>query len=87
MPSTTAGPADDKEQLAFLKEIEMMKQVSSTADELSRFVVNMLGCITQVEPLMLVVEYVKYGNLLNFLRTLKKSIEVSFMIGGTVACL
>ena len=65
----------------------MMKQVSSTADELSRFVVNMLGCITQVEPLTLVVEYVKYGNLLNFLRTLKKSIEVSFMIGGTVGYL
>ena len=58
----------------------MMKQVSNTTDELSRFVVNMLGCITQVEPLMLVVEYVKYGNLLNLLRTLKKSIGVTLSI-------
>ena len=54
----------------------MMKQVFSTADELSQFVVNMLGCVTQVEPLMLVVEFVRHGNLLNFLRNLRKRIEV-----------
>ena len=72
-----SGPANEEEKESFLKEIEMMKSVSSTSDELSRFVVNMLGCITRAEPLMLVVEYVKYGNLLNFLRNLRKRIEVS----------
>ena len=72
-----SGMANEEEKESFLKEIEMMKSVSSTSDELSRFVVNMLGCITRAEPLMLVVEYVKYGNLLNFLRNLRKKIEVN----------
>ena len=45
-------------------------------DELSQFVVNMLGCVTQVEPLMLVVEFVRHGNLLNFLRNFRKRIEI-----------
>ena len=58
-----------------MKEIEMMKQVSDTDDELSLFVVNMLGCCTMEEPLLLVLEFVKYGDLLEYLRANKKNLE------------
>lgn len=51
-----------------MKEIEMMKNVSGTNSNLRQFVVNMVGCITAQEPMMLVLEFVKHGNLLNYLR-------------------
>ena len=62
------GHADQHEKSNFLKEIEMMKKVSGSEDELSKFVVNMVGCVTSKEPMMLVLEYMKYGNLLEYLR-------------------
>lgn len=72
----TTGSADAKEKSDFLKEIEMMKKVSDTDDELSLFVVNMLGCCTAEEPLLLILEFIKYGNLLEYLRATKKSMMV-----------
>ena len=71
------GTADAKEKSDFMKEIEMMKKVSKTDDELSLFVVNMLGCCTTEEPLLLVLEFIKYGNLLDYLRATKKALKVS----------
>ena len=50
----------------------MMKKVSQTENELSRFVVNMVGCVTVEEPMLLLVEFVRYGNLLSFLRATRK---------------
>jgi len=46
----------------------MMKKVSGSDNELSKFVVNMVGCVTSKEPMMLILEYMKYGNLLDYLR-------------------
>lgn len=58
----------------FFKEMKMMKMVSSADNEMKKFVVNMVGCVTVKEPLLLVVEYVKHGDLQAFLRTIKKQV-------------
>ena len=58
----------------FFKEMKMMKMVSSADNEMKKFVVNMVGCITVKEPLLLVVEFVKHGDLQTFLRTIKKQV-------------
>lgn len=68
--------ADGKERSDFLKEIEIMKTVSSTDSDLKRFVVNMLGCCRTEEPILLVIEFVRYGDLLNYLRKMKRKTEV-----------
>ena len=53
----------------FLKEISTMKKIS-----LGRcpHVVNMVGCCTLQEPLALVLEYASYGDLLEYLRTMRR---------------
>lgn len=51
-----------------------MKTVSHGGSELSMYVVNMVGCVTAQEPLLLLVEFVKYGDLLNYLRFVRKVI-------------
>ena len=38
-------------------------------------VVNMIGCVTLQEPLCLVTEFVKYGDLLSYLRTTRKQVR------------
>ena len=70
-----AGNASSVEKTNFFKEIEMMKKVSAEDNELSKFVVNMLGCVTLREPMMLVLEFMKHGNLLEYLRTMKKRVR------------
>ncbi len=45
-----------------------MKKVSGNDNDLSKFVVNMVGCVTTKEPMVLILEYMKYGNLLEYLR-------------------
>lgn len=55
-----------------MKEIEMMKTVSQGESDFSMYVVNMVGCVTAQEPLLLLVEFVKYGDLLNYLRFVRK---------------
>ncbi len=52
----------------------MMKMVSSNENELSKFVVNMMGCVTSKEPMLLILEYMKYGNLLDFLRAMRAKV-------------
>ncbi len=52
-----------------------MKKVSDTNNELSRFVVTMVGCVTTEEPLLLVLEYVRHGDLLTYLRSMKKQVS------------
>ncbi len=68
--------ATGTEKANFLKEIETMKNVSDTENELSRFVVNMVGCVTTEEPLLLVLEYVHHGDLLAYLRSMKDQVPV-----------
>ena len=62
------------EKDSFLKEIENMKKVSEADSELGRFVVKMVGCVTIQEPLLLVLEYVKHGDLYWYLRTISKQV-------------
>ena len=64
--------ANGKERDDFLKEIETMKMVSETDNELKRFVVNMMGCCRLEEPILLVVEFMQNGDLLNYIRSMKK---------------
>lgn len=52
----------------------MMKKVSSSDNKLSKFVVNMVGCITLKEPMILILEFMKHGNLLDYLRATKAKV-------------
>ena len=63
------------EKANFLKEIEMMKNVSGTNSDLKQFVVNMVGCVTVQEPMMLVLEFVTHGDLLSYLRNIRKRVK------------
>ena len=65
------------EKANFLKEIEMMKNVSGTNSDLKQFVVNMVGCVTVQEPMMLVLEFVTHGDLLSYLRNIGKGVNLS----------
>eukprot|EP00731_Ephydatia_muelleri_P008835 Em0004g1173a len=67
--------ANSIDKANFLKEIEMMKTVSQGGSELSMYVINMVGCVTAQEPLLLLVEFVKYGDLLNYLRFVRTVME------------
>ena len=55
---------DEKDD--FLAEIAMMKRVGRHEN-----IVVMLACITVQQPLSMVLEYVPYGDLLHYLRTLR----------------
>ena len=58
--SEAAGEEGKKQ---FLQEIEFMKQIGS-----HRNVLSMLGYWVKSEPIMLILEYVPYGDLLQWLR-------------------
>ena len=57
----------------------MMKKVSEGH---SPHVVGMLGCVTLQEPLCLVTEFIKYGDLLSYLRTNRKLVRRGEGKGG-----
>ena len=57
--------APGNERQDFLSEIEMMKKV---AEGQNPHVVGLLGCVTIQEPLCLITEFVKFGDLLSYLR-------------------
>ena len=67
-----ADNARGNDKKDFLCEIEMMKKVcTSTCPN----IVAMLGCVTTKEPLCLVTEYVSHGDLLTYLRTMRKMVR------------
>ena len=72
-PSPAADDASDELKGEFLREIAIMKKVSGSR---CPFVVNMVGCCTMQEPVCLVLEYVAHGSLLNYLRTMRKKVQV-----------
>ena len=49
----------------------MMKKVSGGDNDLSKFVVNMIGCVTSKEPMLLILEFMRYGNLLDYMRSMR----------------
>ena len=59
------------ERVDFIKEIELMKKI---AEGNNPHVVNMVGCVTIQEPLCLITEFVKHGDLQTFLRTCRKQV-------------
>ena len=52
----------------------MMKNVSGGENALRQFVVNMLGCVTVQEPMLLVLEFVSHGDLQSYLRSIRKKV-------------
>ena len=54
------------ERQDFLSEIEMMKKV---AEGQNPHVVSLVGCVTIQEPLCLITEFIRYGDLLSYLKT------------------
>ena len=52
-------------QSDFIKEIDLMKRVG---DKYNSHVVSMICCSTNQEPKALVLEYVEYGDLLQYLQ-------------------
>lgn len=69
LPSGEAGP---ELKMDFLKEISTMKKISMGR---CPHVVNMIGCCTLQEPLALVLEYAAYGDLLEYLRTIRQRVS------------
>ncbi len=56
----------------FLKEIATMKKITMGN---CPYLVNMVGCCTLQEPLALVLEYVPHGDLLTYMRTMRKLVR------------
>ena len=52
----------------------MMKNVSGGENPLRQFVVNMMGCVTMSEPMLLVLEFVPHGDLQSYLRAIRKQV-------------
>ena len=71
---THTDGASGTERLDFIKEIELMKKI---ADGNNSHVVNMVGCVTIQEPMFLITEFVKHGDLQTFLRTCRKQVRSS----------
>ena len=68
--------AHGNERKDFLSEIEMMKKV---AEGQNPHVVGLLGCVTIQEPLCLITEFVKYGDLLSYLKSNRKKVHIYCM--------
>ena len=64
--------ARGNERQDFLSEIETMKKV---AESQNPHVVCLVGCVTIQEPLCLITEFVKYGDLLSYLRTNRRMVQ------------
>jgi len=67
----------------FLKEIATMKKITMGN---CPYVVNMVGCCTLQEPLALVLEYIPNGDLLTYLRTIRKLVSKCICI-HTYVCM
>ncbi len=59
----------DREQ--FLKEIDLMKTISESSNP---HVINMVGSSTLTDPLLLIIEYMQYGDLLNYLKSCRDGV-------------
>ncbi|CAH3161296.1 unnamed protein product, partial [Pocillopora meandrina] len=57
------GNATDTERKDLLSELEVMKKLKPHPH-----VIRLLGCVTESDPLLVLIEYVPYGDLLGYLR-------------------
>ena len=73
---SSLASATGSERRDFLNEIELMKKISQGHNS---HVVNMVGCVTLQEPLCLIIEFVKYGDLLSYLRATRKRVSETLL--------
>ena len=50
----------------------MMKKV---AEGQNPHVISLVGCVTIQEPLSLIIEFIRYGDLLSYLRTNRRNVH------------
>ncbi|XP_078379850.1 uncharacterized protein LOC144662794 isoform X2 [Oculina patagonica] len=55
--------APDSDRKDLLSELELMKKLKPHSH-----VIKLLGCVTETDPLLVLIEYVPYGDLLGYLR-------------------
>ncbi|KAL9958180.1 hypothetical protein ACROYT_G035157 [Oculina patagonica] len=55
--------ANESERKDLLSELEVMKKLKPHSH-----VITLLGCVTESDPLLVIIEYVPYGDLLGYLR-------------------
>ena len=68
--------ASSSERKDFVNEIDMMKKVAKGSNP---HVVSLIGCVTVEEPLCLIIEYLKYGDLLSYLHGIKQEVSSTMM--------
>jgi len=62
--------ATEEQMQDFLEEIQLMKQIGY-----HRNILNLLACCTMTNPMFLVVEFAKNGDLLNYLRKTRQQVK------------
>ena len=62
--------ATNKQMQEFLEKIQLMKQIGY-----HRNILNLLACCTMTNPMFLVVEFAKNGNLLQYLRERRQQVQ------------
>ena len=70
--------AGSSERKDFVNEIDMMKTVAKGSNP---HVVSLIGCVTVEEPLCLIIDYLKYGDLLNYLHCIKEEVSSAVVAG------
>ncbi|KAL9966771.1 hypothetical protein ACROYT_G024892 [Oculina patagonica] len=55
--------ASDSDRKDLLAEVELMKKLKPHP-----YVIKLLGCVTETDPLLVLIEYVPFGDLLGYLR-------------------
>lgn len=75
LPSTAS--ASGSERTDFLHEIDTMKKI---AEGNNPHVITFVGCVTVQEPLCLITEFVKYGDLLSYLETIRKLVRAHELV-------
>ncbi|XP_065677191.1 uncharacterized protein LOC100206932 isoform X2 [Hydra vulgaris] len=68
--------ADPSELSDFAEEMNLMKEIGYHKN-----IVNLIGCSTLKKPLCLIVEYMEHGDLLNFLRKIRRNFCASKIDG------
>ena len=67
-----------EERQLFMDEVRVMKRVS---DSESPHILQMIGCVTNTLPPMILLEFVPHGNLKDYLRKLKIVTNVRSVCG------
>lgn len=64
------------EKSDFLNEIELMKEISQGKNT---HVIDMIGCVTSQEPLLLLMNCVKFGDLLHYLQYIRNQVSSNYI--------